>query len=394
MKTLKTFISLIVFGVSALFLSACPEEEEESASSTPGCVPGESRLCHCASGQSGRQVCAQDGRSLGQCECEQATDPATTKQPNQSGVAPVGQAPPVTPPVTPPSPPIQINLPPADPPGHPAKAMAAPFIPDNATLALWHFDEGNGQIIGDLGGFGLGAKLNNTAWTKGKHGAAIAYNGANANIEVTSHAGLFPTTGITLEAWVKPESATADMRIYDFQGTHEFGLRPRGNTLEVFLTLRVQDVARTLVSTKTVSINQWHHVAGTFDGTTMRLFVDGQLYGELSSPGMLTKGITTTCKSPAIGSLCTGSSGWFHGAIDELRISKFARYVLTPTGPLPTGIAGQTGKIPTHTKTKTGTKTGTKVGEQGKKAPNLTDFARDRANEAMKILGIKGLKTQ
>ena len=57
----------------------------------------------------------------------------------------------------------------------------------------------------------------------------------------------------------------------------------------------------------------WHHVAGTFDGTTLRLFVDGQLASAAAGPSPPTG---------ATQSLWIGISANidFHGLMDELRI--------------------------------------------------------------------------
>ncbi|HNS98688.1 MAG TPA: hypothetical protein PKL73_17165 [Polyangiaceae bacterium] len=64
--------------VLLVLLPACKGEERsveatpEATSAAPavGCLPGESRLCYCANGGAGSQVCNQDGRSLGPCTCD------------------------------------------------------------------------------------------------------------------------------------------------------------------------------------------------------------------------------------------------------------------------------------------------------------------------------------
>lgn len=56
----------------------------------PGCVPGTSQACASATGCSGAQVCAADGRSFGPCECAQPAAPVapSTPAPPASAAAP------------------------------------------------------------------------------------------------------------------------------------------------------------------------------------------------------------------------------------------------------------------------------------------------------------------
>jgi len=65
--------------------------------------------------------------------------------------------------------------------------------------------------------------------------------------------------------------------------------------------------------------NQWHHVMGTFDGTTnvngLKLYVDGTLFQTTAG----STGIRSTSSvEPSIGSLTNGSSWFFEGNIDEV----------------------------------------------------------------------------
>ncbi len=80
-------------------------------------------------------------------------------------------------------------------------------------------------------------------------------------------------------------------------------------------------------STAPLGPNQWHHVVATYDGTTMRVFVDGGGQGALAKTGNI---------SPSVGgeSVWIGHgdqpdnrdwSGQFEGDLDEVRISRVAR---------------------------------------------------------------------
>jgi hypothetical protein len=92
-----------------------------------------------------------------------------------------------------------------------------------------------------------------------------------------------------------------------------------------------------------ITLNAWHHVAATFDGTTMRLYCDGVLLQSLST----TVGIPTTTPWCNVGTIAgEGSAAYaYAGYIDEIRIIKgIARYTTNftpPTAPF-SSITGTT----------------------------------------------------
>ncbi|MFO1031221.1 MAG: LamG domain-containing protein [Planctomycetota bacterium] len=69
----------------------------------------------------------------------------------------------------------------------------------------------------------------------------------------------------------------------------------------------------------------WHHIAGVFDGREVRAYVDGVLVG--SAPG---SGARRPNDLPLfVGADPTGKGkpgSWFRGRIDDVRVSKVARY--------------------------------------------------------------------
>ena len=85
-----------------------------------------------------------------------------------------------------------------------------------------------------------------------------------------------------------------------------------------------------LSSAQTVQDDQWHHIAATYDGTTMRIYVDGQLDASANiALTMATSNLPLKIGS-TYGSGGRGEAqGYFKGQIDEARISTVARNTFT-----------------------------------------------------------------
>ena len=75
----------------------------------------------------------------------------------------------------------------------------------------------------------------------------------------------------------------------------------------------------------TVAAGAWHHVSGSYDGTTVRVSYDGTI--ESSSVGT-NKGPVDGSTKLQVGRTLDGGGGknWLSGKIDEVRISNMARY--------------------------------------------------------------------
>jgi Concanavalin A-like lectin/glucanases superfamily len=178
--------------------------------------------------------------------------------------------------------------------------------------------QGAGSAVSDVSGTGNNGTTSGTTWaTGGKFGAALNFNGTNASVTVPDSTSLDLTTGMTLEAWVNPNQLGAgSWRTAIFkQSTNGMvyslyahnGTRPLGQVN----VLGEQNA----VGTAQVALNAWTHLATTYDGATLRLYVNG----------------TQVASKPQIGSIpaSTGPlriggnsiwSEWFRGLIDEVRV--------------------------------------------------------------------------
>jgi hypothetical protein len=84
---------------------------------------------------------------------------------------------------------------------------AATRMADGSTglVAAYSFDEGSGTIAADTSGNANTGTISGATWsTVGNMGGALAFNGSSSTVRVPDSASLDLTSGMTLEAWVRP----------------------------------------------------------------------------------------------------------------------------------------------------------------------------------------------
>jgi hypothetical protein len=133
---------------------------------------------------------------------------------------------------------------------------------------------------------------------------------------VPDNAKLDLTKGMTLEAWVRPSNTSGWRTVITKEQTSQmdYGLyastdtnRPSGHVY-----VGSSQEAR---STTQLPLNTWRHLAVTFDGVALRLYIDG---GQVAYRSV-TGSITASTGALRIGGN-TISGKWFAGLIDEARV--------------------------------------------------------------------------
>lgn len=190
---------------------------------------------------------------------------------------------------------------------------------DAYTAALWHMDEtsGTGAYIQDASGRGNHGTPTGTSVTDGISGRGRSYSGSGNYITVPDETDLNPQSQITIEAWFK--TTTSSTNPYD-AGTL---ILDKLNNSSPFQGYRISNggnkfncwVGGSAYTTSTTNVNdgKWHHGACTYDGTHVRVYVDGALEAVLAQ--------TASLSYPT--SLLLGNA--YTGKIDEVRISNRAR---------------------------------------------------------------------
>ena len=194
-------------------------------------------------------------------------------------------------------------------------------------LAHWMFNErGHTAVIHEASGNkALAVKAApSVPRTQGIHGHALRLSGKHS-LPARIGPGLKGVSTITFAAWVKPGNLRGNREIFRQECGERllFSFQESGTVLSLGLNVGGYEECDAKLDPKQVLDGQWHHCAGTFDGKTMRVFLDGKQIGSMERTGKLA---TRTNAVAFIGS-SGGTGEHFDGALDDLRIYKTA---LTP----------------------------------------------------------------
>ena len=143
----------------------------------------------------------------------------------------------------------------------------------------------------DRQGTNHGVFSGTSAYGTGKVGRAFSFAGSGF-VSVPDNPTLNPPTGrITVDAWVKPASVQPRAPIINKRTP----ANNTGYTLEqlfdgsglVLWNLIIGGTSVGVVSSVVLPLNTWTHVAGTYDGTTSRLYFNGIEVGNATSSGSI-----------------------------------------------------------------------------------------------------------
>ncbi len=162
--------------------------------------------------------------------------------------------------------------------------------PPPSLMAEYGFDAGSGATAADTSGSGNNGSITGATWAPaGKFGAALSFDGGDV-VNVPDSASLDLTTAMTLEAWVRPTALGTTWRTVVFKeqpGYYTYSLYastgsgvPSGNAM---IAGSDQDVR----APSALALNTWTHLAATYDGATLRIYVNGVQASQLLAVGSI-----------------------------------------------------------------------------------------------------------
>jgi hypothetical protein len=193
-------------------------------------------------------------------------------------------------------------------------AVLAATPGQTATIAEYLFDgtandsSGNGEHL---------ALSGDATFATGMHGQALSLDGAG-DYAFTGFSD-YGLTQFTVEAWIKSADVGRNVHYVSLHAGQYIVLGDYGvaNVSTWAEGLSPTDMGSGSVS-QTLFNDTWYHLAFTYDGSTQRFYIDGELAGAAATSGTLDNGFTGGL---TIGARYTGTTQYVDGLIDTVRIS-------------------------------------------------------------------------
>jgi len=191
-------------------------------------------------------------------------------------------------------------------------------------IAAWSFDNDTAATVADVSGNGFNGVGTDTVIVDGKFGKAMEFDGEEpSHVEIPHDEALNVQDAITVEAWVKPTSFIGLGGIAQKWGddtTRRQYLLCSVNANVSFYISGSGDTWPSAAGTSAMVVDEWVHLAGTYDSQNIRLYFNGELDAETAND----EGLFASDVPFWIGGYGPNadfaSNRHFPGVIDEVRL--------------------------------------------------------------------------
>lgn len=198
------------------------------------------------------------------------------------------------------------------------RRMTKPGFRELGLVGWWGFDETNGECaVLDYSGQRRGGRLLNADRAAGMDGNALVCTGGCVRID--SDPAFSVTSGVTVTCWVK--TARAEQNQAWIVNRIQAGGEATGFRLGIMSGHPCFSVPQTAWShtaqaSEALPVGTWVALAGTFDGRTVRIYMNGEVCGEQPRSGRIGKNNFPIF----LGSFAPAHSAHFEGLLDEVKL--------------------------------------------------------------------------
>lgn len=194
---------------------------------------------------------------------------------------------------------------------------------------VWHLANGTTLSASDSTANGNNGTITGATATGGEIDGAAKLSGSGQYIDVGDRPSLQITgDNATVEAWINTSEASPSqyerLIVKEIPGNASpyitYGMfRNAGNTTLNWCKSSGGTLA--CATTSSLPLNSWTHVVGTYDGSSLKVYVNGALNDTVA----VTGNISPTTQDLVIGGDTADNAEYFNGDVDEVRISNSVR---------------------------------------------------------------------
>jgi hypothetical protein len=206
---------------------------------------------------------------------------------------------------------------------------AGPAAAQVLPVGTWGFNEGYGTVAHDTSlapGQDNGTLQGGTSWTKGRFWGALSFDGSAAAVDVPDENGL-EGSQVTVSAWVNSATSPGNFKYIVAKGAQgclaaSYGLYTGANGGLEFYVASNGGMSWTISPDAGSGVwdGSWHSVIGTFDGSTVRLYVDGKEVGSGTADTNAIPYNLSNGNDLLVGNYGGCSGLGFSGKIDEVKV--------------------------------------------------------------------------
>jgi hypothetical protein len=212
-------------------------------------------------------------------------------------------------------------------------AMAAMFAMASTSasaailpIGIWHFNASSGTEVADASGHHhTGTLEGGAAWSAGRFQGAVSLNGQSAAVKIPASSTLEPSN-ITVSTWLDATNP-GSFRYVLAKGANgciaaSYALYTGPNGGLEFYVAGSQGASYGVSPEAGTGIwnGQWHNVVGTYDGSTVRLYLDGQQVGSGTAYGTPIGYPAVSSNDLLIGNFPGCAELGFRGRVDEVKL--------------------------------------------------------------------------
>jgi hypothetical protein len=181
----------------------------------------------------------------------------------------------------------------------------------NRLVSRWSGDD----VALDATGTNNGILANGAAYAAGRIGKAFSFDGIDDYVQIGAQSSLVFTNAFSVEGWIYPTAFKTSV-FFNKEGEYEVGLTSAGT---LWYAVANSQPGWNLIDTGyALQLNEWHHIAFTYDAATISIYADGAPIYSLAGSGVIGD-VQAASNDFRIGGR-QNNANYFAGRIDELTV--------------------------------------------------------------------------